>query len=544
MQAIPLCNLKPAYENIRVVKPDSAAMKSLLASIKSQGLLHNLLVVPMGNLDNYEVIDGNRRLTALRKIHGKSSDIEIPCHVLDSDNHFDQQAIGLHANMMREGMHPLDECDVINRLCSMGTHDYDSCAKQFGQTRRWVEQRVALTELSETARARFRNCDFNIGVASALTLGSYEQQDAFLEKYGPDIKITPDLARNAMIMNKVPVSKALFEVTKEIELDLGVEGDLFGDEKYFTNLNGFQSRQHEVVEATAQSYRDMGFQRVDVLYDQYPWEHREYKNLNRLYDVENPDDLDQFSTVVVVIYNSNRFSMETQYLVDKQALNQAELEAAEEGEPAELTLADMSNPQRSMFEQMKAHAVREWLLKNKPEAFLAMVTEAAYHSYTRTYTTRASDVTFNIKPEFHEDLTPEWYKENEIYVDADKLHDTVAESYEDVDRHPLDYFLGNGNDWLFERLLPIIARSIPTHVLNDQRILDAIEFTTPTDGWFKPDAKFLSKYKVSQLYTLYCDVLGKKPLQDQSKKAYIDAILTVFANTDVTFDPMQEATKD
>ena len=52
-----------------------------------------------------------------------------------------------------------------------------------------------------------------------------------------------------------------------------------------------------------------------------------------VYDVENPDDLDQFSTVVVVIYNSNRFSMETQYLVDKQALNQAELEAAEEGEP-------------------------------------------------------------------------------------------------------------------------------------------------------------------------------------------------------------------
>ena len=50
-----------------------------------------------------------------------------------------------------------------------------------------------------TAKERFRNCDFNIGVASALTLGSHEQQDAFLEKYGRDIRITPDLARNAMI---------------------------------------------------------------------------------------------------------------------------------------------------------------------------------------------------------------------------------------------------------------------------------------------------------------------------------------------------------
>ena len=49
MQAISALNqLKPAYENVRVVKPDSAQMKSLMASIKSQGLLHNLVVMKNG----------------------------------------------------------------------------------------------------------------------------------------------------------------------------------------------------------------------------------------------------------------------------------------------------------------------------------------------------------------------------------------------------------------------------------------------------------------------------------------------------------------
>ncbi len=93
---------------------------------------------------------------------------------------FDQEA-GLHANMMRENMHPLDECDVINALVSDGSEDYDSVAKRFGQTERWVKQRVLLADLSPKAKQMFRNYDFNLSVAEALTLGSQEQQDEYLE---------------------------------------------------------------------------------------------------------------------------------------------------------------------------------------------------------------------------------------------------------------------------------------------------------------------------------------------------------------------------
>ena len=530
MKDIPLNQLKPAKNNVRQVAPETAQMKSLMASIKSQGMLHNLVVMKNGK--GYEVIDGNRRLACLYKIHGKSSDQPVPCSIISDGD----RMVGLHANMMREDMHPLDQCDVINELCASGSHDFDTIAAQFGQTKKWVEQRIALSELSDMARTRFQNCDFTLGVAMALTLGSHEMQDKFLEKFTEDMRITPDAARAAMTNHKIPVEKALFKLTPAIERDLGVEADLFGDERYITNIENFQARQHEVVESHAEHLRDSNFSRVEILYDQYPWEHNDFKNLRRIYDYEE-NDIDVETTIAVVVYNSHRCNMDVQFFQDYQAMTQAELDAAEAGEPVELTLSDMTNPQKMMFAQMKANAVREWLLKNNKDAFLAMVVEAAYHNYTRTGTTRASDVTFNCKDEFTEDLTPDWYEENPIYVDADKLNLTVAESYEDVDRHPLDYFLGNNTDWLLEKLIPWIARSIPTHVLNNEQILESVGFNTPTDKWFKPDAKFLKKYKVPQLYLLYTGVLNKPPLQDQSKKAYIDAILTVIHNAEKSFDP-------
>ena len=79
---LPLAELKPAKNNVRQVKSDSEQMKQLVASIEAQGLLHNLVVMKNGK--GYEVVDGNRRLAALRKIHGKTSEVEINCVEIDS----------------------------------------------------------------------------------------------------------------------------------------------------------------------------------------------------------------------------------------------------------------------------------------------------------------------------------------------------------------------------------------------------------------------------------------------------------------------------
>ncbi len=59
---IKITDLKQSPRNIRQVKRSKEGMNYLAASIKSKGLLHNLVVVKSGS--GYEVIDGNRRLEA------------------------------------------------------------------------------------------------------------------------------------------------------------------------------------------------------------------------------------------------------------------------------------------------------------------------------------------------------------------------------------------------------------------------------------------------------------------------------------------------
>ena len=107
---IELKELKHSPNNVRKVKPSDSGFKALCASIQSCGLLHNLVVTPNGK--GYVVIDGNRRLDALKTIYKGKSTTPVNCIVLDEDS----AEVGLHANMIREDMHPLDECDVINAL--------------------------------------------------------------------------------------------------------------------------------------------------------------------------------------------------------------------------------------------------------------------------------------------------------------------------------------------------------------------------------------------------------------------------------------------
>ena len=166
---IQLNQLKHNPTNVRVVKADN--LDKLIASIKSRDLLHNLVVQKNGT--GFNVIDGNRRLEALYAIHGKSSNVEIECKVIDEN----ATEVGAMANMLREGMHPLDEAEAINNVMTDGQADYDTLAANWGQTRKWVMQRVALAELSENVKESFRNRDFNLGIAQLFTNVDKQTQD-------------------------------------------------------------------------------------------------------------------------------------------------------------------------------------------------------------------------------------------------------------------------------------------------------------------------------------------------------------------------------
>ena len=80
---IALSKLTVSDQNVRVVAPDKAAHQRLMASIASQGVLQNLVVVP-DKKDHFQVIAGGRRLRALQALAKQKAipnDYPVPCLV-------------------------------------------------------------------------------------------------------------------------------------------------------------------------------------------------------------------------------------------------------------------------------------------------------------------------------------------------------------------------------------------------------------------------------------------------------------------------------
>src|SRR5262245_4741571 len=110
---VPLSRLIATKRNPRRVRPDREAHHRLVALIRSQGLLHPLVVRPAEDKPkHYLVIAGNRRLAALREIHHNNGDPKIPCTLRKVDA-ATADALSLGENVGHEPMHPLDEADAF-----------------------------------------------------------------------------------------------------------------------------------------------------------------------------------------------------------------------------------------------------------------------------------------------------------------------------------------------------------------------------------------------------------------------------------------------
>lgn len=68
MQSVSLSALEPATANPRR-RFDRKSIEGLAASIKTNGVLHNLVVTPLGGTgkkERFQIVSGSRRLEALR----------------------------------------------------------------------------------------------------------------------------------------------------------------------------------------------------------------------------------------------------------------------------------------------------------------------------------------------------------------------------------------------------------------------------------------------------------------------------------------------
>jgi ParB family transcriptional regulator, chromosome partitioning protein len=148
---IPLCDLRPAKDNVRKTEPN-VDIDALAALIDAQGLLQNLVVRPVagnGRERHYEVVAGGRRLQALKLLARRRRiprDFKVPCKLVEPQRATDVE-VSLAENIGQAPLHPADQFEAFSKLRDQGLGAAEIAAR-CGVTQKVVEQRLKLAAVS------------------------------------------------------------------------------------------------------------------------------------------------------------------------------------------------------------------------------------------------------------------------------------------------------------------------------------------------------------------------------------------------------------
>ncbi|MCR5808134.1 MAG: ParB/RepB/Spo0J family partition protein [Clostridiales bacterium] len=127
---------------------DEAGIGELAASIKQVGLLQPLLVRRAGGF--YELIAGERRLRAVRKLGWKS----VRCIITGGTDENDSALMAIVENLQREDLHFFEEAESYARLLERLRVTQEELAARIGKSQGFVANKLRLLKLSpETRRA-------------------------------------------------------------------------------------------------------------------------------------------------------------------------------------------------------------------------------------------------------------------------------------------------------------------------------------------------------------------------------------------------------
>ncbi len=277
---LPLDQLHVSPANVRAHGADRD-LDGLVANIRAHGLIQPLVVRCVGEAgeDRYEVVAGQRRLLALRRLAEERTEERTDrpptarCQIIDVDA-TGATAVSLSENVERLPMEPFDQCAAFRRLTEHGL-GIKEIADRFGIPQKRVKQRLALAHLLDPIKELARDNRLSAEDAQALALVSAEKQRAWLdaERAGRGSRgwhLRQWLFGGQAISTKV----ALFALE---DYPGAIIADLFGTERYFEDAGLFWVHQNRAVAIRQEELEAQGWERVIALEAGKPfreWEHR------------------------------------------------------------------------------------------------------------------------------------------------------------------------------------------------------------------------------------------------------------------------------
>lgn len=199
--------IKPSKFTIRKNLGD---LEELMNSIAQKGLLQPLVVRP--SKEGFEIIAGNRRYEALRRLRWKKT----PCIVLDVD---DKEAyeIALVENVQRESLDPVEEALAFKRYVDKyGWGSMTELAKKIGKSQEYISHRILLLNLPQSVLELVSWRRLKPSVAQELLWLKDPQEQEKLARMAVDKNLTVREIRKLVSERKRKIDPLAYERWEDI----------------------------------------------------------------------------------------------------------------------------------------------------------------------------------------------------------------------------------------------------------------------------------------------------------------------------------------
>ncbi len=257
---INLDNLKTSPLNVR--KHGEKRGEDLIPSIKAMGLIQPLLVRP--NCEGFEVIAGQRRLSALQEIAKSEAVDPVPCLVMEDKDDAKAIEASLIENIARLPMDVLDQFEAFQALVKEG-RSVEEIATHFGVTEKLVTQRLAIANLYPPIRKLYRAEEINMTTLQILTMATTRQQKDWYKLFKSKDGYAPQgwqLKNWLFGGDQILTCNALFDLES---YSGSIIPDLFEEERYFADPKLFWEYQSRAIADLMEEYKEDGWSEVILL---------------------------------------------------------------------------------------------------------------------------------------------------------------------------------------------------------------------------------------------------------------------------------------
>jgi len=269
---IALKDLVASSLNVRKVTADNADDKKLIASIRSQGVMQNLVVVPAARGKKFEVVAGGRRLAALNHLKDKkeiTGDYLVWCNKKSRE---DATEASIAENVARADMHPADKFEAFVALAEGGKKSIKEIAKAFGETQAGVKRLLTLGVLAPEILDHFRKGSLDMDDVMAFTVcEDHDKQLACYEALAPH-QLHAGNIRRFLVGQAVRSDDAMAKLVGLPAYKRAggtVSADLFQDIVYLQDSELLERLAAEKLDKAAQEFLADGWKWVEVIHDSY-----------------------------------------------------------------------------------------------------------------------------------------------------------------------------------------------------------------------------------------------------------------------------------